>query len=347
MDSVLNSLMVSSVYACIAGGIYLLLFSDNEVTGSSFIPMTSIEKRLQEIKERKFTATRNEEDIFKKLEAKNPKKKHNLMEMMKDSSEYKLVFLELILNKFRFTVQIKQLLKRADVKMPIDLFIGLVIMMGVPFFLLFLINKSPQFIILGIAAGATPFIFLKMKIINNLKLFSLYFTDALTLIINSLRAGHSLLSSFQLVGEECPYPVNKIFKSVSDDVVLGREMREALEDMCRNMEGSEDLRFFVTAVLVQKEIGGNLTEILDTLNNTIRERFKLFGMIKTQTAQAKMSGIVLALVPVAITGLVSMVSPDYMSPLFHSVLGNLLLGIAVLLSCLGFFIITKITDIKV
>ncbi|GEM_PF-789007 len=346
MDSLLVSLIVGLIYGGIAVGIYFLLFPPFEKK-ATLARTTSVEKRLKEIKQKKFTAIRSGEDVFKKLESKSGKQKENLIEMLKDSNEYKLYFLGLIFSKFRFTNTVKKLLKSANVKMPIDLFMMMVIMLFVPFFILTIIKGSPLFLLIGLCAASAPFVFLKMKIQNNLKLFTMYFSDALTLISNSLKAGHSLLASFQLVADESPYPVNKLFKGVADDVSLGREIREALEEMCNNMEGSEDLKFFVTAVLVQKEIGGNLTEILDTLNTTIRERFKLFGMIKTQTSQAKMSGIVLALVPVIITGLVSMMNPAYMAPLFNSTGGNMVLGAALLLSGIGFLIINKITDIRV
>lgn len=349
MNNLLSAILTGLLYGATAVTVYFLLFPpfEKKSTLSSTISTGSLEKRLKEMKAKKFTATRNEEEIFKKLEARNNKQNVNLMEMLKDTSEYKSHILGLIISKFRFANHIKRMLKAADIKIPIDLFMLITIGLFAPFCLYGLIKGFPIYILFGIAAGSVPFIYIRVKIQNNLKSFSLYFSDALTLIANSLRAGHSLLSSFQLVAEESPYPVNKLFKNVADDVSLGRELREALEEICNNMQGSQDLRFFVTAVLVQKEIGGNLTEILETLNNTIRERIKLFGMIKTQTSQAQVSGMVLALVPVAITAMVSMMNPSYMAPLFNTTGGNIVLGIALLLSGVGFFIITKITAIRV
>jgi len=213
--------------------------------------------------------------------------------------------------------------------------------------LISILSSSFLFILMGIAVATVPFFFIKMKISKNFKQFSLYFPDTLALIANSLKAGHSLLSSFQLVSTESPYPINKLFKNVADDISLGRDIREALEDMNNNMPESEDIKFFVTAVLIQKEIGGNLAEILDTLNNTIRERIKLMGMIKTQTSQAKISGIVLALAPVLIAVLVSLINPSYMAPLFNTFAGNAALAIALVMAVTGYLIINKITQIRV
>lgn len=332
--------IVSILCGAIAFSLYFLLFSDEQLD-------PTILKRLQETKERKFTATGSEEEIFKRLEAQNNKQKSNLVDMLKDSSEYRLYFLELILRRFALTNKIKKLLKIADMKMPIDLFFMLTGGLFLPFFLIGLLSGTVLFILIGIGAASIPYYYIKIKINKNLQQFSLYFPDALGLISNSLRAGHSLLSSFQLVSNESPYPINKLFKNVADDISLGRDIREALEDMTNNMPGSEDIKFFITAVLIQKEIGGNLAEILDTLNNTIRERFKLLGMIKTQTSQAKLSGIVLALAPVFITLLVSLINPTYMAPLFNSFAGNASLATAAGMSVMGYLIINKITQIRV
>jgi tight adherence protein B len=113
------------------------------------------------------------------------------------------------------------------------------------------------------------------------------------------------------------------------------------------MPESIDLRFFITAVLIQREIGGNLAEILDSLGHTIRERFKLIGQLNAQTAQAKMSGIVLALAPVVIGSLIWLMNPSYMKPLFSTLIGQLALSASVLMGILGFFCIKYVTNIKV
>lgn len=332
--------LLSLICGVVAFSLYMLLFSGEEAD-----PL--ILKRLQETKEKKFTASGSEEELFKRLESQNNSQKSNLIDMLKDSSEYRLAFLELIFRRFTFTSKIKKLLKTADIKMPIDFFFMITGGLFLPFLLISFASGSMLYMLIGIGVASAPYFVIKNKINKNLQQFSLYFPDALGLISNSLRAGHSLLSSFQLVSVESPYPINKLFKNVADDISLGRDVREALEDMTNNMPGSEDIKFFITAVLIQKEIGGNLAEILDTLNNTIRERFKLLGMIKTQTSQAKMSGIVLAMAPVLITGLVSLINPGYMAPLFNTFAGNAALGVAIGMCVMGYIIITKITEIRV
>jgi len=330
-----------SVFCGIFTFVMYMMFFESEQADASIL------KRLQETKERKFTATGDESEIFKRLEAQNNKEKANLIELLKDSSEYRLAFLELILRRLGLASKIRNLLKVADIKMPIDLFFMMTGGLFFPFLLIALVKNSFLFILIGGMAASAPYMMIKMKISKNLQLFSSYFPDALGLIANSLRAGHSLLSSFQLVANDSPYPINKLFKNVADDISLGRDIREALEDMTNNMPGSEDVKFFITAVLIQKEIGGNLAEILDTLNTTIRERIKLIGLIKTQTSQAKMSGLVLALAPVLITVMVSLINPTYMAPLFNTIQGQAALAAAAGMSSMGYLIIKKITEIRV
>jgi len=334
------ALIISIIFGIVAFSIYMMLLPQEEQD-------SAILKRLKESKEKKFLAARTNDDLFKKLEAQSNNQKAKLFDMLKESSEYRLAFLEFLLKRFTFTDKIKKLLKIADVKMPVDFFIMLTLGLFLPFLFIGLLSSSFVYILMGLGVSSAPFFIIKMKIKKNLQNFTLHFPDALGLISNSLRAGHSLLSSFQMVSDESPYPVNKLFKNVADDISLGRDIREALEDMTNNIPGSEDLKFFITAVLIQKEIGGNLSEILDTLNKTIRERFKLLGMIKTQTSQAKMSGIVLAMAPVFITVLVSLLNPSYMAPLFTTLTGNIALLIAAGMSVSGFLIINKITQIRV
>lgn len=305
-----------------------------------------LERRLKEVKDRKKHKKKGDEEVFQLMESRKQKQQANLDELLKDSSGYKIDFLEDILKKIALVNKVKKMLKVADIKMPVDLFLMISIGLFLPFLLFSLIKGNIAFIAVGVVLGAIPFFNVKLKIGKITKDFGQFFPDALSLISNSLRAGHSLLSSFQLVVTDAPYPINKLFKSVADDITLGRDIREALEDMITFIP-SDDLGFFVTAVLIQKEIGGNLSEILDSLNNTIRERNKLLGMIKTQTAQANLSGIVLGLAPVFISGLVSFLNPEYMGVLYTTPEGNAALSVAIGMSILGFVVIKQITKIRV
>ncbi len=330
---------------CILGAVYLLFFDEDKDT--------SIQKRLSQVKDgigeesSGPEADNSANKIYEALSKREKAKKLNVLDMLKDQSEYRIPILGFILSRFKFTQIVKDLMKKADVKMPVDLFFMIINFCVLPFVAIALLKNNIFILLTGIFAGAIPFAVLHMKFKKRLKEFGQYFPDSLGVISNSLRAGHSLLSSFQMVASESPYPVNKLFKTVSDEISLGKEVRDALEDMVNHMPDSEDLRFFITAVLIQKEIGGNLAEILDTLNFTIREREKIHGLIKTQTAQAQLSGIVLGLAPVAIAVMVTLMNPKYMEPLFETTIGNIALFSSFLMSFTGFMIIQKITKIRV
>ncbi|HSA07007.1 MAG TPA: type II secretion system F family protein, partial [Candidatus Gastranaerophilales bacterium] len=333
--------MIIVAFGAIFSSIYFIFF-DEEID-------SKIQKRLLDIKEGKTERKGSGESdtIYEALAKREASKKLNILEMLKDQSEYRIPILGLLLNKFKYIDLIKDLLKKADIKMPVDVVFIIAGSLFLPFLVLSMLNNNLLFLLMGAGAAFSPILFIKMKIKERQKVFAQFFPDSLGIIANSLRAGHSLLAAFQMVASESPYPVNRLFKTVSDEISLGKEVREAMQDMNNYMPDSQDLRFFVTAVLIQKEIGGNLAEILDTLNVTIREREKLMGLIRTQTAQAQMSGLVLGLAPVFISILVTLMNPAYMEPLFNTTMGNLALFGAFMMSFTGFMIIRKVTEIRV
>lgn len=177
-------------------------------------------------------------------------------------------------------------------------------------------------------------------------MFTQQFPDALNMISSSLRAGHPLLASFETVVQEMPKPVSTVFKTPVDEISLGIDVKEALNSMVKLIPDSLDLKFFVTAVLIQRDVGGNLAELLDGLSTTIRERFKLLGQLKAQTAQTRFSGIILSVMPPLVGGGIFLLSPEYMEPLLKTQQGNLALLGAVFLTLLGLYSINKITNIE-
>lgn len=272
-----------------------------------------------------------------------------LMQAIISDEGYKFALFGRFFERFNFVIKLKQQLKLADLKTDISQFMVMVLFIFVIGTLFALITPlRPVAALFGLAvAFGLPFLMIKLRIAKKLTTFTAQLPDALGLISSSLRAGHSLTSAFAIVVHELPDPIASLFKTVCEDINLGRDTKEALDNMIENMPGSLDLRFFVTAVLIQKEIGGNLAEILDSLNDTIRERFKLLGQLKAQTAQASLSGIVLALAPVFIGGVIWLLNPTYMEPLFNSSLGKGAIMLAVFLGVLGYAVIKKITNIRV
>jgi tight adherence protein B len=178
-----------------------------------------------------------------------------------------------------------------------------------------------------------------------MRLFESQFPDALDMMRNAVRAGFALIRALQLVGTESPDPVGMEFRKTSEEINLGIPLKDALMDMTTRVE-SLDLRLFVTALLIQRESGGNLNEVLFKLSSTIRERFKLAGQIKIYTAQGRMSQLVLGMLPIAFALIVSIINPDYMRVLIQERQGHVLIAAAIIMQVLGYITIRKIISIK-
>ena len=166
------------------------------------------------------------------------------------------------------------------------------------------------------------------------------------LLSNSLRAGSSFLQSIELVSRESPAPMGPEMGRVVREVNLGLSMEEALSNLVRRIK-SDDLDLMVTAIGVQQQVGGNLAEILDTIAFTIRERVRIKGEIRTLTAQGRYSGYLVAFLPIAIMVTLNLINPEFMSPLFTELIGQILLVVGGIMMAIGFFAIQKITNIKV
>ncbi|HBA90132.1 MAG TPA: pilus assembly protein [Geobacter sp.] len=180
---------------------------------------------------------------------------------------------------------------------------------------------------------------------RNLK-FTEQFPDALTMISRSLRAGHSFTTAIQLVGQEIPPPVGPLFKTAYDQQQLGLRMTDALNDLNQRIE-SLDLRFFTTAISINSDVGGNLSEVLDKLALTIKDRLRIRRQVKVFTAQGRMSGYVLGALPLVALVMFSVVNPEYESALIKEPLGKYILMFAAFMQLAGLMIIRKIIRIRI
>lgn len=198
----------------------------------------------------------------------------------------------------------------------------------------------------GIAFGALPLLWLVWRRKRRLKQFGAQLPDALELISRALRAGHSLAAGFDLVQSEMLPPVSIEFGRVFEEQNLGIPLEEALEGMT-NRVPNLDLKFFSTAVILQRQTGGDLAEILDKIGHLIRERFKIYGQIAALTGEGRLSGIVLLALPPVLFLVVYRMNPGYISLLFTDPLGKKMLAGAVVMQLLGALLIRKIINIKV
>ncbi len=191
-----------------------------------------------------------------------------------------------------------------------------------------------------------PFAWLMMKRKSRLKKFAAQLPEALELVARALRAGHSLAAGFNLVAEEMSAPISKEFSRTFEEQNLGMPMEEALENMTERVPNL-DLKFFATAVILQRQTGGDLAEILDKIGRLIRERFQIWGQIQALTGEGRLSGIVLLALPPALFAVVYKMNPDYLMLLFTDDLGKKMLIGGVVMQLLGAVAIRKIVNIKV
>lgn len=182
--------------------------------------------------------------------------------------------------------------------------------------------------------------------IKRLKLFSSQLGDALTLFSNSLRAGFSFLQAVSSVAREMPDPVSKEFTKLLKEMSLGLSVEKALSNLLIRIP-LDDLELLIMAILIQKEVGGNLAEIIDSIANTIRERITIQLEIRTLTAQGKMSGLIIGLLPIFLTMVLYLMDPSYISLLFTEPIGRIMVAIGLTNMLIGAFLINKIVKIEV
>ncbi len=196
------------------------------------------------------------------------------------------------------------------------------------------------------AAGAfAPVGFLGFKKGRRIAKFNEALANAIDLMARALRAGHSISSSIEVIAQQSPEPLASEFEACFQQQKFGIPFRDSMLAIGERIP-SDDLHFFITAILVQKETGGDLTDILDRTTRLIRERIKLKGEIKTRTAQGRLTGMILALLPVGMLLLMNLITPGYSDLLFHNWLGQRLLMAGGVLIVIGGLIIRKIVDIK-
>jgi len=243
---------------------------------------------------------------------------------------------------------------RADLKIKPSEYLAIwgASIVGVPLIMLLLsvfvlTLGNPLFLLIGAFIGfILPRFWLGRRTKGRLSAFNKQLPDTIVLLSNSLRAGSSFLQSIELVSREGGAPMSEEMGRVVREVNLGLGMEEALQNLVRRIR-SEDLDLMVTAIGIQQQVGGNLAEILDTIAFTIRERVRIKGEINTLTAQGKMSGYLVAFLPIAIAGALNVINPAFMEPLFTQLIGQILIGVGLTMMAIGFFVIMKIVDIKV
>jgi tight adherence protein B len=255
-----------------------------------------------------------------------------------------------------FADRIQRELARADVKLNVAEYLSLHVLLALGLFALgWLLGGRSLFIgtLAGIGALFVPRMYLGYQQRKRLRTFDGQLGDMLNLVVNGLRAGYSPMQALESVGRELPPPISVEFHRVVQEIQLGLPQEAALANLTRRVP-SADLDFVVTAMNVQREVGGNLAEILDNISYTIRERVRIKGEIATLTAQGQITAWIITLLPIGLGLFLYIINRDYMGNIFGPpiVFGVPICGIAMIVTALvmiatGFAIVQKIVDIEV
>lgn len=253
--------------------------------------------------------------------------------------------------KSSFGDKIARDLARADLKFKVAEYFALIVIatLGLGFLTWLIGGTNPVSFIIGAVVGFfLPNFYVKSQQRKRLVRFNEQLPDMINLMVNGLRAGYSTMQAMEAVSKELPPPISDEFRRVVQEMQIGIPMERALEHLLRRIP-SDDLDFMVTAINVQREVGGNLAEILDTISYTIRERVRIKGEIRVLTAQVRTSGTILSLIPIFLVIFIWFIDRKYIESIFSKGLGIGLcvLGAAGILIGLGYFVMMKIADIEV
>lgn len=201
-------------------------------------------------------------------------------------------------------------------------------------------------LVVALAVSALPALYVFLKRSRRMDAFERNFPEALDLLSRAVRAGHAFTTGIEMIAREMPEPVAGEFRIAFEEQNLGLPLKEALLNLTERVP-LLDVRFFVTALLIQKESGGNLAEILDNLSHVIRDRFRIYGDVKVKTAQGRLTAGILMGLPPVMGFVLSTINPKYIEPLFLDPMGPVMLAVAAAMQIIGSILLWKIVHIEV
>jgi tight adherence protein B len=243
---------------------------------------------------------------------------------------------------------LERLLQQANVQSPLGVFILLAAVLALIGYLagsLLTINRVIPLIIAASLVGI-PFLYVIRKKKKRMDKFQKQLPEGLELIARSLRAGHAFTSGMKLAADEFDDPLGPEFTETLDQINFGVSVSDALKNLAHRVD-CPDLRYFVVAVILQRETGGNLAEIIESIGYIIRERFKLRGKIRILAAEGKLSAIILVAIPFFVIIALRFTSPEYINALFFEPAGRIMGAVALVMMVMGIFVMKKMINIKV
>jgi len=319
----------------IVGLVFLGVFA---VVALPLIATSGPSKQAKEVQTRLETA----------LATETPEVRDLVVNLRKDELMSSIPWLNKRLLQFEVTPYLRKILDQANLSWSAG---RLVSMCGV-FFIVPAVVVHDRFgtimpsLLSGLALGLSPYCLVLFKRSQRFGKFEAGLPEALDLMVSGLRAGHSLIAAMGLVGRECPDPVGGEFRTCFEEQNYGLELNAALDNMLERIP-LQDIRIVATAIMIQKESGGNLAEVLDKTAYIIRERFRLKRNVRTHTAQGRLTGWILTLLPVALGVAIYTINPDMMSILWTRDIGVKLLYASAGMTVVGGLIIRKIVNMEV
>ena len=268
--------------------------------------------------------------------------------LFRESKISEITWLEPVVQALPQISDLRLLLEQANIGWSAGTFLALTVGMAfsVGASIYVLTGNFIYFLLAGVVGAFGPLQYIKRKKRRRVEAFEEGFPEAIDLLARSIRAGHAFATGLKVVAEEAQEPVRSEFRHVFEEQKFGLPLEESLLGLGDRID-LVDIRIFVTAILVQRDVGGNLAEILDKISYTIRERFMIRRQIRVYTAQGRMTGYLLAALPLIMGFLIWMLNSEYMSILFSEPIGRLMIAAAVVLQIIGFFVISRIVDIEI
>ncbi len=288
------------------------------------------------------------DDRLKQLVQERGGASHREMQLLKEELLSTVPMFHRTLIRFEVFTRLQDMLRQADVKISVYRFVIYSLIGGFVAGLLtfFFSGSLMAMLIITVVVMFAPLMYVSYRRRRRFRSFLEQLPDALELMVRSLQAGHSFSSALQMVATEMPEPIAREFGKAYEEQNLGLNIKAALENLVERVP-LLDLKLCVTAVLIQREIGGNLSEVLRNISHTIRERFRIQGEIRVKSAQARLSGYIVSALPFFLFFWINLVNPAYMKTLYDHPNGIYILSAGVIMQILGWLIIRKIVNIEI
>ncbi len=268
--------------------------------------------------------------------------------LVRDTEEVNLALLEPVISFVTRNSNIKLLLHQADSSWSVGTYVLLTLGLGAAMALTVTVvgGRVPAAVIAGVVGMALPNMLLKFRRRRRLAAFEENLPEAIDLLGRSIRAGHAFPTGLQIAADESPEPISSELRQVFEENKFGLPLKDSLDALMERVD-LVDVRIFVTAVLVQREVGGNLGEILDGIAHTIRERFRIRRKLRTYTAQGRLTSYILGGLPILVALGIYGLNPEYMVVMFQEPAGRLALATAAFMQMTGYLWIRRIIDIEI